>query len=105
MWVLVAHVLWVSGYQPAVEPLLRLIGAGGYAVKLFIILSGFVITYLLDKRDETYLQFVVRRFFRLFPVFIVLAGVADRRHGNVQHIGALARHDPARRECVCLERD
>src|SRR5207237_4554322 len=76
LWVLVAHVLWVSGYQPAVEPLLRLIGAGGYAVKLFIILSGFVITYLLDKRDETYLQFVVRRFFRLFPVFIVLFVVA-----------------------------
>jgi peptidoglycan/LPS O-acetylase OafA/YrhL len=76
LWVLLAHVLWVSGYQPAVESLLRLMGAGGYAVKLFIILSGFVITYLLDKRDETYLQFVVRRFFRLFPVFIVLFVVA-----------------------------
>ena len=76
LWVLIAHVLWVSGYQPAVEPLLRLIGAGGYAVQLFMILSGFVIALLLDKQEETYLQFVVRRFFRLFPVFIVLFAVA-----------------------------
>jgi len=55
---------------------LKFLGTGGYAVELFIILSGFVITYLLDKQGETYLQFIVRRFFRLFPVFIVLFVVA-----------------------------
>ena len=72
LWVLVAHVLWFSGYMPAVAPLPKLMGAGGDAVKVFIILSGFVIALLLDKQGETYLQYIVRRFFRLFPVFIVL---------------------------------
>ena len=50
--------------------------SGSYAVDLFIIISGFVIMHLLDKQGEPYLQFIVRRFFRLFPVFIVLFVIA-----------------------------
>ena len=77
LWVLVCHVLWASGYEAeALAGLPKLIRLGQYAVDLFIIISGFVIVLSLDKERETYLQFIVRRFFRLFPVFIVLFVVA-----------------------------
>ena len=84
LWVLVDHVLWVAGYwQDTVAGLptmyatiARLMVSGSYAVDLFIIISGFVIMHLLDKQGEPYLQFIVRRFFRLFPVFIVLFVIA-----------------------------
>jgi peptidoglycan/LPS O-acetylase OafA/YrhL len=84
LWVLVDHVLWVAGYwQDAIAGLptmyatiARLMVSGSYAVDLFIIISGFVIMHLLDKQGEPYLQFIVRRFFRLFPVFIVLFVIA-----------------------------
>src|SRR4029077_5012932 len=77
LWVLGSHALWVAGYRPdALVGLPKLIGLGGDAVDLFIIISGFVIMLSLDNQRETYLQFVVRRFFRLFPVFIVLFVVA-----------------------------
>ena len=77
LWVLVGHVLWGSGYRPqALAGLFKLILSGEYAVDLFIIISGFVIFFSLDKQRETYQQFIVRRFFRLFPVFIVLFAFA-----------------------------
>jgi peptidoglycan/LPS O-acetylase OafA/YrhL len=69
--------LSVSGYKP--EGFARLPGLllrAEFAVDLFIIISGFVITLALDKQRGMYLPFVVRRFFRLFPVFIVVFFVA-----------------------------
>jgi len=47
-----------------------------YAVEVFIILSGFVIFLLLDKKHESYRHFITRRFFRLFPVYWVLLIIA-----------------------------
>lgn len=77
LWVVIDHALWSSGYVPeALARLPRLFRTAEYAVDLFIIISGFVITLALDKQRGTYLPFVVRRFFRLFPVFIVLFLVA-----------------------------
>lgn len=77
LWVLVSHVMWLSGYVlEALTGLPKAFKIGTYAVHLFIILSGFVIARLLDTQRETYLPFIVRRFFRLFPVFIVLFVVA-----------------------------
>ena len=77
LWVLGCHALWLAGYPAdALAGLPKLIAMGWYAVDLFIIISGFVIMLSLDKQRETYLQFIIRRFFRLFPVFIVLFVVA-----------------------------
>jgi peptidoglycan/LPS O-acetylase OafA/YrhL len=45
-------------------------------VDIFVIISGFVIFFLLDKQRETYQQFIVRRFFRLFPVFVALFAIS-----------------------------
>ena len=77
LWVLIDHALWSSGYVPeALARLPRLFRTAEYAVDLFIIISGFVITLALDTQRGTYVPFVVRRFFRLFPVFIVMFVVA-----------------------------
>jgi peptidoglycan/LPS O-acetylase OafA/YrhL len=77
LWVLTDHVLWIAGYwQDTLVGLPKLLASGSYAVDLFIIISGFVIMHLLNKQGEPYLQFIVRRFFRLFPVFIVLFVIA-----------------------------
>lgn len=77
LWVMVSHVMWVSGYERGtLTGLLKLIQMGPFAVELFVIISGFVIMLSLDKLRETYVQFIVRRFFRLFPLFIGMFIVA-----------------------------
>lgn len=81
MWVLWSHALYLGGYRKdSLEGLPELINKllmikGAYAVDVFIIISGFVIMLSLDRQLETYGQFIVRRFCRLFPVFIVLFAV------------------------------
>jgi peptidoglycan/LPS O-acetylase OafA/YrhL len=44
---------------------------GGPAVDTFIVISGFVITHLLLTRSEPYSAYIVRRFMRLFPTYLV----------------------------------
>lgn len=78
VWVLAAHVagrsLLDSDIRAAhlaaiTEPLLP--------VYVFMILSGFVIFYLLDQKPQSYRTFITHRFFRLVPLyFVVLAVVA-----------------------------
>jgi peptidoglycan/LPS O-acetylase OafA/YrhL len=41
-------------------------------VDVFIVLSGFVIFSLLDHKHDGYWSFIIRRFFRLFPLFVVV---------------------------------
>ena len=77
LWVLVCHVLWAAGFEvEALSGLPKLLRRGEYAVDVFVIVSGFVIFLSLDTRQESYKQFIVRRFFRLFPLFIVLFALA-----------------------------
>ena len=47
-----------------------------YAVDVFVIVSGYVIFLLLDTKGENYKEFICRRFFRLYPVFIILFGLS-----------------------------
>lgn len=79
IWVIIGHVMSFSGLDPHAtysSPLRTLaaefFGDGLYAVELFMMISGFVIFFLLDKKRENYGQFLVRRFFRLYPLYIVL---------------------------------
>jgi peptidoglycan/LPS O-acetylase OafA/YrhL len=72
LWVLVAHVatrvisdgtiqrFHARGILEPLEP-----------VKIFMILSGFVIFWLQDKDPMPYRAFLVRRFFRLMPLYLV----------------------------------
>jgi peptidoglycan/LPS O-acetylase OafA/YrhL len=78
LWVLVGHVMAHSGYRFGEESVwyLHALTRGTYAVDVFIMLSGFVIFLLLDRRRESYAAFVTRRFFRLYPVYIFLFALA-----------------------------
>jgi peptidoglycan/LPS O-acetylase OafA/YrhL len=73
LWVLLCHVLWLSGYtEQVLSGPIKLLVQGRWAVDVFMIISGFVIFFVLDRQQESWPAFLVRRFFRLFPLFIVL---------------------------------
>ncbi len=70
-WVVLGHFLIESGFRGAWLPSLgRLATSAGYAVDIFVILSGFVITHLLATQPVSYREFITRRFFRLYPLFL-----------------------------------
>jgi peptidoglycan/LPS O-acetylase OafA/YrhL len=72
-WVVFDHVLGSSGYSvQMLSGIPRLVRQGWFAVDIFIIISGFVIFYLLDHKHESYRRFITRRFFRLWPLFFLL---------------------------------
>jgi peptidoglycan/LPS O-acetylase OafA/YrhL len=75
-WAVVAsHVILFSGLD-GWHPLGWFIFLGGHwAVVVFVMISGFVITHLLIEKAEPYGAYIIRRFMRLFPAF-VLATVA-----------------------------
>jgi len=74
LWVLVCHAMGFSGYvdDGRLAGVPKLLSEGWLAVDVFIIVSGFVIFRLLDTREENFAQFIVRRFFRLYPVYLLL---------------------------------
>ena len=74
-WVVASHVLLSAGYS-TLPPGIRLLLHGDYAVRLFIILSGFVISKLLIEGGESYSIFIMRRFFRLYPTYLVCLATA-----------------------------
>lgn len=70
-WVVVghaSHLTRASDFLP--QTLVRLIERGDIAVNVFIIISGFVITHLIESKHERYAPYLVRRFFRIFPVYL-----------------------------------
>lgn len=73
LWVIIDHSLECAGYRYFdLGGLKRLLMEGWWAVDVFVIISGFVIFFLLDKQQENYRQFITRRFFRLFPLAFLL---------------------------------
>jgi peptidoglycan/LPS O-acetylase OafA/YrhL len=70
LWVAVGHGLQSAGYLNLSGPL-NVLKRGDAAVAIFIIISGFVITHLLLKGKETYSEYIVRRFFRLYPAYVL----------------------------------
>jgi peptidoglycan/LPS O-acetylase OafA/YrhL len=82
-WVMICHTGYFVGlsaftaddwhYYPKslVAVAINYLGQSGWdAVNIFMILSGFVITRLLYQ-EEKYILFLKRRFFRIWPVFIL----------------------------------
>lgn len=82
LWVAVSHIFCWAGFWEFFAKQrsfgLVFIGAGA-AVDTFIILSGFSISFLLSKRRQPYGQFILGRFFRIYPVFLVclVLGMAE----------------------------
>jgi peptidoglycan/LPS O-acetylase OafA/YrhL len=107
-WVVAFHFLGESGFSSAWLPSVgKMLAQGGYAVDVFIILSGFVITHLLTTQKTSYLDFIRRRFFRLYPLFLlcVLVGFIafgatssvyeafrEKMHGAPQPVAMWASH-------------
>ncbi len=71
LWVVLGHVLAAAGLGEHWRGPFKVIAAGGNAVDSFIIVSGFVIFYLLDTAHESYGKFIWRRFLRLYPVYLI----------------------------------
>lgn len=71
LWVLVYHVLTISGWWKILPAFVQGFGNGANAVDVFILLSGFVITRLLLAKREPYFIFLFKRYARLFPVFLM----------------------------------
>lgn len=69
--VVVYHVFSATGANVSFGGLHALTKAADYAVLVFVIISGFVITHLLLTRPEPYGAYVTRRFLRIYPVYVV----------------------------------
>jgi peptidoglycan/LPS O-acetylase OafA/YrhL len=63
-WVVLGHVSLAFGWG------LPLVDDNGLAVDVFILLSGFVIARLIDRKDEAYGAYIARRAFRLLPLYL-----------------------------------
>lgn len=65
-WVVIGHISLTAGWQ------LPLIDRNTLPVDVFILLSGFVIALLIDKKSEPYAPYIVRRAFRIFPLYLAV---------------------------------
>lgn len=70
-WLVVASHIVQLGLPQGGGPFWVKLDIGGHAVDTFIIISGFVITHLLTERPGPYVRYIVPRFMRLFPAFVV----------------------------------
>lgn len=78
LWVLVGHAMFLTGYK------IGLFAQPDLAVEVFIIISGFLMTYHYQMREarepwtapETWRTFWIRRFFRIAPLYYVCLAVA-----------------------------
>lgn len=80
-WVVLGHGLQLSGVSASdvpglLKPIVGLLWNNTSAVHVFIIVSGFVITHVLIVKHEGYSDFILRRFFRLFPIYVFCIAIS-----------------------------
>lgn len=71
LWVAIGHGLQLSGWLQADNPVLRMLLYTDAPVYVFMIVSGFVITNLIENQHEPYPRYITRRFFRLYPAYVI----------------------------------
>jgi len=69
--VVLGHVVELSGIASKVPALEAFVAAGPFAVTVFMIISGFVITHLLLSKREPYPIYMTRRALRIYPTYLV----------------------------------
>ncbi len=74
-WVVFGHILLISGFTYR-DDWFGILFSPVLGVYAFMMLSGFVITAALDQRPSTWAGFMLRRFFRLFPVYALCMSLA-----------------------------
>jgi peptidoglycan/LPS O-acetylase OafA/YrhL len=65
LWVFIFHACRFCGITTFLIP------NGGFAVNVFMILSGFVISRLLISKPEPYLPYLARRAARIYPAYLI----------------------------------
>lgn len=84
-----------SGRQLALYVIVRLLSLGRSSVLMFFVLSGFVLSYSLSQKKLSFGSFAVRRWFRIYPVFLVVVLASFGLHWYLdgpQSFGLLAGH-------------
>lgn len=72
-WFVVAwHLVQFFGLETRTELLGAAGGLAATCVDVFIVISGFVITHLVVSRQEPWPQYITRRVFRIFPVYLAV---------------------------------
>jgi len=68
-WVVAAHLALATGMH------VPWVFEANHAIDLFILLSGFTAFQLLDRKEDSWGSYVLRRGFRLFPVYLAALAV------------------------------
>lgn len=83
MVVILGH--WGTTLPQSLAPLPQYLWATD-AVDVFIMLSGFVITALLSRGGEHYWRYILRRWFRLWPAFVVALALGSLLLSFTEHV-------------------
>ena len=75
-WVFACHAILYAGYPSSLPGPAELLRAAWHAVDLFVIITGFSMWFALDHSKDRYWTYLGKRFFRLYPVFMLLFLVA-----------------------------
>jgi peptidoglycan/LPS O-acetylase OafA/YrhL len=76
-WAVVAwHLVQFTGLARDDGPMSWFAAMGDAGVMVFIAISGFVIAGLVTDKAEPYPQYIIRRAFRIFPVYLVILAIA-----------------------------
>lgn len=95
LWVVLGHTIKHAGYAEQGLGPFKLLAMPNLAVDVFIILSGFVIFFLLDNQRVSYGQFLVKRWFRLAPLLLVLLLVSALTLPSQMHVIAASPYPNA----------
>lgn len=74
-WVVLGHILLLSGFEYQ-DGWFGILFSPVLGVYVFMILSGFVITATLDRNPTSWIEFMKRRTFRIFPVYLFCLFIA-----------------------------
>ncbi len=96
-WVIFGHILLFSGFTYT-DGLFGIIFSPVLGVYVFMMLSGFVVTYALESGLVNWLEFMRRRFFRIYPVYVICIllaiGLSDvSRDVALKHPGVSFGHE------------
>lgn len=75
LWVFVFHFMEIvpEALKPSLVSFYVIVGWNG--VDLFFVLSGFLIGSILCRSDENVKSFVIRRFFRIYPAYLLVVAL------------------------------
>lgn len=74
LWVLFHHITEIEGSKASIKFdsfFLKIVDSGWFGVDIFFILSGHILTRTYFYRKETLKNFYIRRFARIYPLYII----------------------------------